>query len=160
MNKKVSESISRNTQSISSVLHYNGQTANTHRLSSLQNENSRLKQDYESIKNHLQNLTKDHLAFFETFQINFLEQEKALKAISDVTGQLEDEIVKRTSKVIEKQEYIEKLQNDLKSSTQILKIEEGKSGGSFQVSLLFVFLILVALILHRLNSDLNEKVII
>jgi predicted nuclease with TOPRIM domain len=160
MNKKISDPISKNTQEISAVLQHTTSTLDSQRLSALQSDNSRLKQEYESIKNHLQNLTKNHLAFFETFQINFIEQEKALKAISDVTGQLEDEIVKRTSKVIEKQEYIEKLQNSIKSSAQMLKIEEEKREKSFQVPLILIFMVLAALMLYRMNSEMNEKLII
>lgn len=77
------------------------------------NKNAGVKKEYENLKRQLENLTKDHLSFFETFQGNFKKQEQCLKEIKDLSDKIEDEIVATKSRILEKQEKISTLQTRL-----------------------------------------------
>ena len=157
MNKRLQESVAKNTAFVTQLVKQRQSCVEQRLVEHLASENAKMKEDYESFKFHLQNLTKDHLVFFETFHMNFLEQEKALKAISDVTGQLEDEIVKRTQVIIEKQEYIENLKASLISSQKELQASDQKKKQSVQISILMIFMIFVLALSLNLKSTLSAS---
>lgn len=90
-------------------------------LDETRQKNDSLKKDYENSKRQLENLTKDHLSFFETFQGNFKKQEQSVKEISELSDKLEDEIVLTKSRILEKQKKIQTLQTQL--ATQKLSLE-------------------------------------
>lgn len=159
MNKRLQESVAKNTSFVAQIARVRQSVVEQRLVAHLASENAKLKEDYDSIKFHLQNLTKDHLVFFETFQMNFLEQEKALKAISDITGQLEDEIVKKTQIIIEKQEYIENLKKSLIKSQKELQASDQNKKKSIQISILMIFLIFILALSLNLKSMLSTSFI-
>ena len=124
-------------------------------------KNNSLKKEYENLKRQLENLTKDHLSFFETFKGNFKKQEQSIKEISELSNKLEDEIVLIKSRILEKQKKIQILQTQL--ATQQISLEyrgrQISTNKNYSLSWQLLLFLLLCTFLLISYQKLSERIV-
>lgn len=122
--------------------------------------NKNIKENSEVLRSQLQNFSKDHLIYLETYHSSLLDYENSLAAYNRMIESVEVEVVKKKIEndekeklVIESQDFIEKAEVMLESEKE--KLKEWRKKGVLHVK--WKALVVILAVAFKLYFYLNSQ---